>query len=379
MRIIVAPDSFKENLSAKQVAEAIAKGIIPIIPEAEVIRIPIADGGEGTVDALVSATNGQIVSVGSVDALNRQTKSFYGVLGDGETAVIEMAAASGIEKLTTEERNPMLTSTFGTGILISRVLEAGFRKIILGIGGSATNDGGAGMAQALGFGLLDSRGKSIGPGGGALSKLHHITRKNTNALLSEAQITVACDVKNQLLGKMGATRIYGPQKGATPEMIELLESNLAHFATIVNREFGTDWTDLPGAGAAGGLGFGLMNFCQAEIVPGFDLICRLTQLDELIQHASVVFTAEGRIDSQTSFGKTISGIAHLAKKHRVPVIALAGSISGDLSRLIEQGVTAVFAIADRPMSIDESKNRAAELIQSRSEQIMRTLCAGFGR
>lgn len=373
MRILVAPDSFKENLSANQVAEAISEGITRIIPEAEIIRIPFADGGEGTVEALITATGGQIIPTSTVDALNRPISSFYGVLGDGETAVIEMAAASGIEKLLPEERNLLLTSTFGTGILLTTVLEAGFRKIILGIGGSATNDGGAGVAQALGFGLLNKRGKSIGPGCGDLSEIQSISRKNVHALLKDAQITIACDVKNPLLGASGATRVYGPQKGATPEMLDRLESNLAHFAAIVNKEFETDWVDLPGAGAAGGLGFGLLNFCKAEIVPGFDLICRLTQLDEHIQHASAVFTAEGRIDSQTAFGKTISGIARLAQKHGVPVIALAGSISGDLTELFEQGITAAFAIADKPMTLEESKARAAGLIAQTTEQIMRTL------
>ncbi|MBL7968269.1 MAG: glycerate kinase [Prolixibacteraceae bacterium] len=376
MRIVIAPDSLKECLSATKVAKAISSGIKLVYPEAEIIMIPVADGGEGTVEALITATSGRIISTPTVDALNRPIQSFYGILGNGETAVIEMAAASGIEKISPEERNPLITSTFGTGILIKAALEAGFKKIILGIGGSATNDGGAGMAQALGFGLLNKHGKSIGPGGGSLSELESIDRKNVHALLKDAQITVACDVRNPLLGSSGATRIYGPQKGATPEMIDLLEANLAHFSTIVNHEFGTDWTELPGAGAAGGLGFGLLNFCDAEIVSGFGLIKEITQLEEHIQHASLVFTAEGKIDSQTANGKTISGIAQLACKHQIPLIALAGALSGDIGQLQEQGISAVFAIADKPLSLDESKARAEELLSQTTAQIMRVIKVG---
>jgi len=371
MRIVIAPDSFKECLSATQVAFAISEGIKKVIPDAEIGCIPVADGGEGTVEALVTATSGRIIPTPSIDAMNRPIQSFYGVLGDGKTAVIEMAAASGLEKLSPLERNPLITSTFGTGLLIEAAMEAGFRKIILGIGGSATNDGGAGMAQALGYGLLNRRGKSIGPGGGALSEIHSICKTHVHALLQQTQITVACDVRNPLLGSSGATHVYGPQKGATPEMIELLEKNLSHFSQIVNQEFGTDWTLLHGSGAAGGLGFGLLNFCEAEMVSGFELINQLTQLEEYISQASLVFTGEGKIDVQTVYGKTISGVAKLAKKHQMPVIALAGKIEGDLTELHNQGITSVFAIGDRPMNLDESKSRAAELLTKTTAQIMR--------
>jgi glycerate kinase len=373
MRIVIAPDSFKECLSATKVAAAISAGITQVFPETEISTIPVADGGEGTVESLITATKGKIIPTPSVDALNRPIQSFYGILGDGKTAVIEMAAASGLERLLPEERNPLITSTFGTGLLIKAAMEAGFRKVILGIGGSATNDGGAGMAQALGFGLLDKRGKSIGAGGASLSGLNSITRSHVHSLLRQTQLTVACDVRNPLIGSTGATFVYGPQKGANPEMIELMETNLTHFAKIVNQEFETDWTELPGAGAAGGLGFGLLNFCDAEIVPGFRLISQLTGLEEHIKQANLVFTAEGKIDSQTAFGKTISGIAQLSKKYQVPVIALAGALSGDLAELQELGITSVFAIGDKPMSLDESKSRAVELLTRTSTQIMRII------
>ncbi|HEX7583997.1 MAG TPA: glycerate kinase [Prolixibacteraceae bacterium] len=378
MRIVIAPDSFKECMSASQVALAISEGIKRIVPDAKIFCIPMADGGEGTVEALVTATSGKIILTPSVDALNRPIQSFYGILGDGKTAVIEMAAASGIELLSPEERNPLLTSTFGTGLLLKAAIDTGFTEIILGIGGSATNDGGAGMAQALGFGLLDKNGYPIGLGGGSLNKLHSIDRSNVHPLLQKVKITVACDVRNPLLGPSGATHIYGPQKGAKSEMLQKLEANMIHFAQILQHEFSVNVADLPGSGAAGGLGAGLMAFCAAEMGSGFELIQKLTNLEEHIRQASQVFTAEGKIDSQTARGKTVSGVAQLAKKHHVPVIALAGIVCDDLTELYNQGITSIFAIGDQPMSLEESKTRAAELLAATSERIMR-LRLGFSK
>jgi glycerate kinase len=376
MKIVIAPDSFKECLSATRVAAAISEGILNILPEAKIISIPVADGGEGTVEALVFATGGKIVEVPSIDPLNRPIQSFYGILGDGKTAVIEMAAASGLEKLSPEERNPLITTTYGTGLLLKAALDEGYTNIILGIGGSATNEGGAGMAMALGFGLHDKHGNSIGPGGGCLGELHSITRSNVHPLLSKAIITVACDVQNPLLGPSGATSVYGPQKGATPEMLGELEKNMAHFAEILQQEFGTNVADIPGSGAAGGLAAGLMAFCGARLVPGFDLVAQLTHLEDHIEQASLIFTGEGKIDLQTAFGKTISGVAKLAKKQQVPVIALAGKIEDDLTELYNQGVTSVFAIGQKPMSLEESKANAAQLLTATSEQVLR-LVIGF--
>lgn len=378
MNIVIAPDSFKESLAAKQVAEAISEGIKRVVPEAKINCIPFADGGEGTVDALVSATKGKIIFASSVDALGRPIQSFYGVLGDGKTAVIEMAAASGLELLAAEERNPLITSTYGTGLLIKAALEEGFTNIILGIGGSATNDGGAGMAQALGFGLLDKHGNPIAPGGGFLNELRSIDQSSAHSLLSKAKITVACDVRNPLLGPSGATRVYGPQKGATPEMTEILENNMAHFAGILRQEFGRDFAEIPGSGAAGGLGAGLMAFCGARLSPGFELISGLTTLESQLGKATVVFTGEGKIDAQTAFGKTISGIARLAKKHRVPLIAFAGHVGENLHELYELGVTAVFPIANRPMSPQESMAQAPELLADAAERVMRIFLSSSG-
>lgn len=377
MHIVVAPDSFKECLTATQVSLAISEGIKRIVPEADIICIPVADGGEGTVEALIAATDGKIIQTPSVDALNRPIQSFYGILGDGKTAVIEMAAASGIELLAAEERNPLITTTFGTGLLIKTALDEGFTQIIIGIGGSATNDGGAGMAQALGFGLFDIDGQPLHFGGGSLSALHSIDCSNVHPQLLEAKITVACDVRNPLLGPSGATYVYGPQKGATPQMLETLEKNMVHFSRILQQEMKINVSEIPGAGAAGGLGAGLMAFCKAEMISGFELVSNLTNLEKHISQASLVITAEGKIDSQTAFGKTISGVARLAKNHQVPVIALAGIVTDDLTELYAQGVTSIFAIGNQPMSIKESKNRATELLADAAEQIMRMVTA-FG-
>jgi len=373
MHIVIAPDSFKECLSATQVALAISEGIKRVVPKAEITCIPIADGGEGTVEALVSATGGKIIPTPSVDAINRPIQSFYGILGDGKTAIIEMAAASGIELLASTERNPLITSTFGTGLLIKAALDAGFTQVIIGIGGSATNDGGAGMAQALGYGLFDHNGLSIKAGGGSLGDLYSIDSSSVHPLLGKAKITVASDVRNPLLGPSGATYIYGPQKGATLEMLETLEKNMACYSSILAQEQGIDVASIPGAGAAGGLGAGLMAFCNAELVSGFALVSELTNLEQHISVASIVFTAEGKIDSQTAFGKTVSGVAGLAKKYKVPVIALAGAVENSLTELYEQGITAVFAIGNQPMSLEESKAHASELLANQAEQIMRMM------
>ncbi|HET6559341.1 MAG TPA: glycerate kinase [Prolixibacteraceae bacterium] len=373
MRIVIAPDSFKECLTAIQVSNAISKGILRVIPDAQITAIPVADGGEGTVHALITATGGKLVPTSSVDALNRPITSFFGVLSDNLTAVVEMAAASGIELLSAKERNPLITSTFGTGLLIKAALDEGYTNIVVAIGGSATNDGGAGMAQALGFGLYDAEGSPLPLGGGSLHLLHSIDSYNVHPLLNKADITVACDVTNPLLGPAGATYVFGPQKGATPEILDILEANLQHFSKVIHRDLRVKVSDMPGAGAAGGLGAGLLAFCNAHMVSGFELVSQLTQLEEHIRKASLVFTAEGKIDSQTAHGKTISGVARMAQRHGVPVIALAGMIEGDLTELYSLGLTSAFAIAYQPMSLEESKARASELLEKRTEQIMRTI------
>lgn len=373
MKIIIAPDSFKECLTATQVAHHMEIGIRSVYPTAEITSIPIADGGEGTVDALVTATNGFINRVGSVDALLRPIQSFYGVLGNGVTAVIEMAAASGIELIEPEKRNPMVASTFGTGLLIKEALERGFFDIIIGIGGSGTNDGGVGMAKALGYKFLDANNCEIGDGGGALTHLSKIDISGVNPLLNKARITVACDVTNPLCGPNGASVIFGPQKGATPEMVGALDNNLKRLAEVIELHLGKNVAENSGAGAAGGLGAGLLAFTNATLKPGFEIVKEITQLENHIQNADFVFTAEGKIDYQTQFGKTPFGVAQIASKYNVPVFALTGIIGEGSEVLLQKGITAYFALADRPMSIEESKKNAGHLLEKTIEQVMRVI------
>jgi glycerate kinase len=331
MKIVIAPDSFKGNLDAAQVADAIAAGIREVLPEAEIIKVPMADGGEGTVRALVAATGGRLLQQEVTEPLGGKVKAEFGIIeSEGRlTAVIEMAAASGLPLVPPAKRNPLLTTTYGTGELIRAGLDQGCREFIIGIGGSATVDGGAGMAQALGVELLDERGNQIGLGGGALKQLRRISLERIDPRVKAAKFIVACDVKSPLLGPTGAAYCYGPQKGATPQMVRILEEALAYYAGVIVREIGKDLKDLPGTGAAGGLGVSLLAFFDAVLKPGIEIVIEATHLEEKLRGANLVITGEGRIDSQTAQGKTPVGVAQLAKKYRIPVIALAGEIAPD--------------------------------------------------
>ncbi len=375
MKILIAPDSFKESLSAVDVAQNIALGVSRGFPAAEIKCIPVADGGEGTVDALILATNGRKVKVRVHNPLMQVVDSFYGVLGDEKTAVIEMAAASGLELLSPQDINPMLTTTYGTGELMLHALESGYRNLIVGIGGSATNDGGVGMAKALGIKFFDKSGNEIGCGGGALNNLHKIDVSQLTPLISEAKITVACDVDNLLCGEKGASAIYAPQKGATPEMVNILDSNLAHLSSLIHKQLGIEVANLKGGGAAGGLGAGLVAFTQAILQSGFSIIKSITNLEEWISQSDLVITAEGKIDCQTVYGKTPFGVAQIAKRYKIPVIALAGIVTPDADVLYEYGITSLFAIADKPMTVSESCLNAGVLLQRVSERIMRVIGA----
>ncbi len=371
MLIVIAPDSFKECLTSTEVAESIAQGVLRVAPDAEIYKIPMADGGEGTVEALVAATDGQIHEVQTLDPLMRPITAKYGVLGNGEVAVIEMAAASGLALVEPDNRNPLKTSTYGTGLMIKHVLEQGFKRIILGIGGSATNDGGAGMAQALGFRLFDGKEIEICQGGENLASLAGIDSSHVNPRLFELLISVACDVTNPLCGPNGASAVYGPQKGANNQMVAQLDSGLLHFAEIIKKDLDRDVADIPGAGAAGGLGAGLLAFTNATLTPGFQIISALTNLEKIISNSDLVFTAEGKIDHQTQFGKTPAGIARLAQKYNKPVIALAGIVGAGTDDLHELGITAIFSIANGPISLEESMANAASLLVRKAEQVMR--------
>jgi glycerate 2-kinase len=344
MKIVIAPDSFKESLSAFEAANAIERGFRGVIPDAEYIKIPMADGGEGTVQSLVDSTGGSKVEVTVTGPLGEPVLSFFGLLGDGKTAVIEMAAASGLHLVPFEKRNPLVTTTRGTGELILAALDLGVNHFIIGIGGSATNDGGAGMVQALGGRLLDKNGAEIGHGGGALSNLDSIDLSQLDVRLKNVNIKVACDVDNPLTGPRGASAVYGPQKGATPELVKQLDDNLTHFANIVELVLEKPFRDIPGSGAAGGLGAGLIAFLSADIQSGVDIVLEAVRFEDHMKGAALVITGEGRIDKQTINGKTPIGVAKAAKKYNVPVIAIAGSISQDSHIVYNHGIDALLSI-----------------------------------
>ncbi|MEZ9131403.1 glycerate kinase [Vibrio breoganii] len=363
MKIVIAPDSYKESLSAMGVAQAIENGFKQVIPDAEYIKLPMADGGEGTVQSLVDATSGSIIKHTVIGPLGEIVEGFYGMLGDGKTAIIEMAAASGLDLVAPEKRNPLKTTTYGTGELIKAVLDKGVEHIIVGIGGSATNDGGLGMAQALGIRMLDAEGIELGFGGGELSKLATIDLNDLDPRLQDVRLEIACDVDNPLCGPKGASHVFGPQKGATPEMVEQLDANLAHYASIMKEQLGADVINLPGAGAAGGLGAALVGLLNAELRPGINIVMDAVNLDSVVADADLVITGEGRIDSQTIHGKTPIGVARTAKKHNLPVIGIAGCLAADCGVVHGHGIDAVFSVVNRAVDLPTALAEAAENIE----------------
>ena len=376
MKIVIAPDSFKGSLTALQVAEAIETGLRRVFPAATIEKVPMADGGEGTVQSLVDATGGEILTAQVLDPLGNSIDAQYGVLGDGRTAVIEMAAASGLTLVPYDKRDPRVTTTYGTGELIRAALVHGCRKLIIGIGGSATNDGGAGMAQALGAKLLTTNGEQIEPGGGALATLNAIDLSDLDPRIAETETVVACDVNNPLTGKEGASHVYGPQKGATPEMIEVLDANLAHYDSILQRDLGKSVNTVPGAGAAGGLGAGLMAFLNASLKSGIEIVTEAAQLSKQFAGADLVITGEGQINFQTVFGKTPVGVAKVAKTHNLPVIAIAGSIADGSDGVYDAGIDAMIDIVPEPMLLETAIEKATTLIETAAERAGRMVIIG---
>jgi len=336
----------------------------------------MADGGEGTVEALVAATGGQIKEARVHDPLMRIISSFFGITGDGKTAVIEMAAASGLALLKPEERNPLLTTTYGTGELIRHALDKGCKEIILGIGGSATVDGGAGMAQALGVSFTDDTGWEIKPGGGSLGTINKIDKANLDPRLKQCKIYAACDVTNPLTGALGAAHIFGPQKGATPEMVRLLEDYMKHYARVIRETVHIDVESMPGSGAAGGMGAAISGLLGGTLKPGFELISHAVKLEEWIGWADLVITGEGKMDAQTAFGKTAGGVARMAQSANKPVIAFAGSVDEETDILMALGFTAVIPIADRPLTLQQSMADAGRLLENAAERVGRMLVLG---
>jgi glycerate kinase len=371
MKIVIAPDSFKGSLSALEAAKSIQRGIKNVDDGIETVIVPMADGGEGTVQSLIDASGGEIVELTVHDPLFREIKSFYGIMGDGVTAVIEMAAASGLPLLKPEERNPIKTTTYGTGELIKDALNRGCRNFIIGLGGSATNDGGCGMARALGVKFFDDKGRETGQGGGELSKIRSIDLSGIDQRIRNAVFTAACDVDNPLCGANGASAVYGPQKGASEKEVIILDQGLNHFSQMVKQQLNLDIRNVPGSGAAGGLGAGVMIFLNATLERGITIVTRTARLKEKTMGADLVITGEGRIDFQTAFGKTPFGVAQIAKEKNIPVIAIAGSLGEGSKTLYEKGFDGVFSIINKPMSLQDAIDNAAELLENAAENIIR--------
>lgn len=371
--IVLAPDSFKESMTAKEVCVAMERGIKKVNSNIQCIHVPMADGGEGTMQSLVDATGGEVYSLEVVGPLGNKVKAEYGILGNGEIGVLEMASASGIHLVSLEERNPLITTTYGTGELIKACLDRGVKKLLIGIGGSATNDGGVGVIQALGGRLLDKEGNELGFGGGELEKLDRIDLTNFDRRLKDVVIEVACDVSNPLCGENGASYIFGPQKGASVEMIKILDNNLKHYAKVIKEQFDKDVLEIAGAGAAGGLGAGLMVFLNGNLKKGIEIVIEYSGLEKKVKNCDMVWTGEGSIDFQTQYGKTPLGVATVAKKYNKPVVALAGRVGDDIDILYEKGIDSIFGIMRGVTTIDEALKNGKENIERTSKNIARLM------
>jgi len=377
MKFVVAPDSFKGSISAIEAALAMEEGIKRVFVHSEIIRIPLADGGEGTVEALITTTNGKVIYNTVLDPLGREIESFFGILGNGKTAIIEMAAASGLPLLKPEERNPYITTTYGTGQLIKAALDSGCDEIIIGIGGSATNDGGAGMLQALGASLIDINGEELFFGGRSLKDLHTINLDNLDSRLNNTKVTVACDVDNPLCGERGASAVYGPQKGASPEMVKELDAALANFADKIKIQMGIDVFNVSGAGAAGGLGAGILAFLKGKLKPGIELVLDAVDFDNKVKDADLILTGEGRIDGQTAYGKAPVGVAQVAQKYGVSVLAFGGILGDSYEKVYEKGIDFVSANVQNIVSLDEAIKNGYTLLVANTERAMRAVKIGM--
>ena len=377
MKVIIAPLAFKGTASAAAVANAMRRGVLLAIPQAEVILIPIADGGSGTVEALVSATGGRYISTPTSDPLDRRITARWGVLGDNETAIIETAAASGLPLLNVSERDPTKTTTRGTGNLIRAALHAGYRSLLIGLGDSATNDAGVGLAQALGIRALDNEGHDLPPGGAALINFHSFDMKDIHPNLSSSTVTVLCDVTNPLCGLEGASVIFGPQKGATAHQVLLLDAALTHFADVVEAQMERDVRNIPGAGAAGGLGAGLAAFCGAVLQPGFEAISNALHLKESLAGADLVLTGEGRIDAQTADGKGVYGVAALSRECGVPLVAaIVGRNGLGATRPSSLGIDRVFELSHSSERVVADEETTAHQIEATAARALTILLKG---
>lgn len=376
MKIVIAPDSYKESLSALEVATAIEQGFREIWPDADYVKIPVADGGEGTVEAMVAATAGRLVHVDVTGPLGSSVQAFYGLSGDARSAFIEMAAASGLALVPVGSRDPLKTTSRGTGELIRHALDAGVEHIVIGIGGSATNDGGAGMVQALGARLLDAQNNDIAHGGAGLEALARIDISQLDARLAACRIEVACDVTNRLTGKEGASAVFGPQKGATPEVVARLDRALTHYAQLISRDLDVNVLELAGGGAAGGMGAALYAFCGAQLRSGIEIVTDALHLDAWVADADLVVTGEGRIDSQTIHGKVPVGVANVAKRYNKSVIGIAGSLTPDVGIVHDHGIDAVFSVIYTICTLEDALKNAKENVRMTARNVAATLNAG---
>ena len=376
MKVVIAPQSFKGSISALDAARAMEEGVLRVVPDAGTVLVPVADGGDGTLETLVDATGGEIRSTTVTGPIGKPVTAGWGALGDGQTAVIEMARTSGLAMLSLAERDPLRATTYGLGEVLREALDAGFRSFIVGIGGSATNDGGAGMAQALGVRLLDETGNDLPPGGAALADLRRIDVSGLDDRVMEARFSVACDVSNPLTGPEGASAVYGPQKGATPELVEQLDAALKNFAKVVERDTGTSIDAVRGSGAAGGLGGGMMAFLGGSLRAGVDIVLDHVGLDGKLEGADLVITGEGRIDFQTVYNKAPVGVARRAKRRGIPVLAVCGSLGKGFEDVHAEGIDAAVSILTAPMTLDEASARAGELIADAVAEVMRSMKAG---
>ena len=373
MKIVIAPQSFKGSVAALTAAQAIARGVRRAEPAAATALVPVADGGDGTLEALAGSSGGQIFRSIVTGPLGQPVEASWGVMGDGQTAVVEMAQASGLALLPAQRRNPRTATTQGTGEILREALERGYTRIIVGLGGSATNDAGTGMAAALGVQFRDGQGKILPRGGAALARLARIDLSGRHPGLATAEIIGATDVTNPLCGPEGASAVYGPQKGASPEVVAELDAALANFARVAQRDVGMDFLQdaHPGAGAAGGLGAGLLAFAGATLQSGIDLVCQVLNFDEQVKDADLVITGEGRADVSTIYDKSPVGVARKAAAYGVPTIILAGSLGEGYAELYQHGIAAVACIADRPMTIERSLARTEELLEGAAERAIR--------
>ncbi|MAC98451.1 MULTISPECIES: glycerate kinase [Pseudomonas] len=370
MKLVIAPDSFKESLSARAVAEAIAAGWARVYPDADLLLCPMADGGEGTVDALLSATGGTLQQTRVSGPLGDPVEARWGLLQDAQ-AIIEMAEASGLHRVEPARRDVLAASSHGTGELIRAALDAGVRRIVLGLGGSATNDGGAGLLAALGVRFLDRAGQELALGGAALASLSQIDLTGLDTRLAQVEVMVAADVDNPLCGPRGASAVFGPQKGASPAQVEQLDAALAHYADVMAATLGEDLRDYPGVGAAGGLGFAARAVLRAAFRPGVELVAELSGLAAAVEGADLVITGEGRLDGQSLHGKTPVGVARIARAAGVPVIALAGSLGEGYQRLYAEGIGAAFSLAPGPLSLEQAMQQAADQLSARAADLAR--------